>query len=153
MQAIILAAGMGKRLKQLTQNNTKCMVKVNGVPLINRALGQLDQLGLSRIILVVGYEREKLIRHIDGLDVSTPIEYVENPIYDKTNNIYSLYLRYFSPEDIHVYSVDECFIDVTPYLALYGKTPRQALDDLLVEAEQFQQEIDNIARKAAKETT
>ena len=72
MQAIILAAGMGKRLKQLTQNNTKCMVKVNGVPLINRALGQLDQLGLSRIILVVGYEREKLIQHIDSLDVSTP---------------------------------------------------------------------------------
>ena len=68
------------------------MGKVHGVPLINRALGQLDQLGLSRIILVVGYEREKLIQHIDSLDVSTPIEYVENPIYDKTNNIYSLFL-------------------------------------------------------------
>ena len=40
-------------------------------------------------------------------------------------DIYSLYLRYFSPDDIHVYSVDECFIDVTPYLALYGKTPRE----------------------------
>ncbi len=40
-------------------------------------------------------------------------------------DIYGLYLRYFSPEDIHVYSVDECFIDVTPYLNLYGKTPRE----------------------------
>ncbi len=42
MQAIILAAGMGKRLKELTQDNTKCMVKVDGISLIERALGQLD---------------------------------------------------------------------------------------------------------------
>ena len=56
MQAIILAAGMGKRLKQLTQNNTKCMVKVNGVPLINRTLNQLEQRNLSRIVIVTGYE-------------------------------------------------------------------------------------------------
>ena len=40
MQAIILAAGMGRRLKELTQNNTKCMVKVNGVTLIDRMLHQ-----------------------------------------------------------------------------------------------------------------
>ena len=39
MQAIILAAGMGKRLKDLTKNNTKCMVKVNGEALIDRTLG------------------------------------------------------------------------------------------------------------------
>jgi len=56
MQAIILAAGMGKRLKELTAGNTKCMVKVNGVTLIERALGILDKKGLSRIVIVVGYE-------------------------------------------------------------------------------------------------
>ena len=39
--------------------------------------------------------------------------------------IYAIYLRYLSPDDIHVYSIDECFIDITPYLELYGKTPRQ----------------------------
>ena len=43
MQAIILAAGMGKRLKELTQNNTKCMVKVNGVTLIDRMLHQIEK--------------------------------------------------------------------------------------------------------------
>ena len=127
MQAIILAAGMGKRLKQLTQNNTKCMVKVNGVPLINRALGQLDQLGLSRIILVVGYEREKLIRHIDGLDVSTPIEYVENPIYDKTNNIYSLFLarKYLLEEDTLLLESDIIFDDSV--LRCLVEDPRDSL--------------------------
>lgn len=46
-------------------------------------------------------------------------------------NIYARYLRYFSPEDIHVYSVDEVFIDVTPYLALYGKTPRELAVELI----------------------
>ena len=73
MQAIILAAGMGKRLKQLTRDNTKCMVKVNGVPLINRTLGQLDRLNLTRIIIVTGYEGQKLRDHIASLDVKTPI--------------------------------------------------------------------------------
>lgn len=43
MQAIILAAGMGKRLKELTQNNTKCMVKVNGVTMIDRMLHQIEK--------------------------------------------------------------------------------------------------------------
>ena len=60
MQAIILAAGMGKRLKELTQNNTKCMVRVNGVTLIERMLKQLDELDLKRIVLVIGYQGKKL---------------------------------------------------------------------------------------------
>ena len=60
MQAIILAAGMGKRLKELTQNNTKCMVKVNGVTLIDRMLHQIEDLGLSRIVIVVGYKGKEL---------------------------------------------------------------------------------------------
>ena len=61
MQAIILAAGMGKRLQELTQNNTKCMVKVNGTTLIDRMLHQIEALSLNRIIIVVGYEGQKLI--------------------------------------------------------------------------------------------
>ena len=92
MQAIILAAGMGKRLKALTADNTKCMVKVNGVTLIERALAQLDELGLSRIVIVDGYQSEKLRDYVGTLDVKTPIEWRLNPFYDKTNNIYSLSL-------------------------------------------------------------
>ena len=92
MQAIILAAGMGKRLKELTQNNTKCMVKVNGVTLIDRMLHQIEKQNLSRIIVVVGYKGEELIDYINTLGIRTPIEFINNPIYDKTNNIYSLAL-------------------------------------------------------------
>ena len=76
MQAMILAAGMGKRLKQLTQNNTKCMVKVNGVPMINRTLSQLERCSLSRIVILVGYEGKKLMEHIITLDIKTPVVYV-----------------------------------------------------------------------------
>jgi histidinol-phosphate/aromatic aminotransferase/cobyric acid decarboxylase-like protein/choline kinase len=92
MQAIILAAGMGKRLKELTKDNTKCMVKVNGVALVDRLLHQLERKHLSRIVIVIGYEGQKLIDYIDTLGISTPITYVNNDIYDKTNNIYSLAL-------------------------------------------------------------
>ena len=93
MQAIILAAGMGKRLGDLTRNNTKCMVKVNGVPLIDRALTQqLSRLDLSRVILVIGYEGDKLRAHVGESYKGLKITYIENPVYDKTNNIYSLSL-------------------------------------------------------------
>ena len=92
MQAIILAAGMGKRLKELTKDNTKCMVEVNGVSLIKRLLNQLEQYSLTRIVVVVGYRGDKLKEYIATLGITTPIQYVENPIYDRTNNIYSLYL-------------------------------------------------------------
>ena len=56
MQAVILAAGMGKRLGELTKGNTKCMVEVNGVALIDRALNQLARLGLGRGILPLFYQ-------------------------------------------------------------------------------------------------
>lgn len=92
MQAVILAAGMGKRLKELTKDNTKCMIRVNGVTLIERMLRQIEKRHLSRIVVVVGYEGQKLMEYISELGIQTPIVYVENSIYDKTNNIYSLAL-------------------------------------------------------------
>ena len=92
MQAIILAAGMGKRLGQLTRENTKCMVEVGGVRLVERVLRILDKKGLSRIIMVVGYQYENLMTFVNKLDISTPIEFIINDVYDKTNNIFSLAL-------------------------------------------------------------
>ena len=89
---------MGRRLGELTKENTKCMVPVNGVRLIDRLLGQLSQLSLNRIIIVVGYKGKELRDYIESAYLSpltshhSPlnIEFAENPIYDKTNNIYSL---------------------------------------------------------------
>ena len=93
MQAIILAAGMGRRLGEYTKDNTKCMLPVNGIRLIDRLLSQLSNLELNRVVIVVGYKGQNLINYIGNrYDEQLKIEYVENPIYDKTNNIYSLAL-------------------------------------------------------------
>ena len=91
MQAIILAAGMGRRLGDYTKDNTKCMVPVNGVRLIDRLLGQLAKQDLQRVIIVVGYKGKELREYIGNrYDNQIKIEFAENPVYDKTNNIYSL---------------------------------------------------------------
>ena len=132
MQAMILAAGMGKRLKELTNNNTKCMVEVNGETLIKRMLSQLDQLGLTKIIMVVGYKAEPLLQYISTLSINTKIEYVENEIFNKTNNIYSLFLarHYLLEEDTLLLESDLIFEssilkkivdDPYPSLALVAK--------------------------------
>ena len=92
MQAIILAAGMGKRLGEFTANNTKCMVEVNGICLIDRMLNQLIQFNLSRIVIVIGYEGNNLRRYLSSKYPNFPLVFIENSVYDKTNNIYSLWL-------------------------------------------------------------
>ena len=93
MQAIILAAGMGRRLGEYTKDNTKCMLPVNGVRLIDRLLTKLCKLELNRVVIVIGYQGQNLIDYIGNrYDRQLKIEYIENPIYDKTNNIYSLAL-------------------------------------------------------------
>ncbi|MBQ3165600.1 MAG: aminotransferase class I/II-fold pyridoxal phosphate-dependent enzyme [Lachnospiraceae bacterium] len=131
MQAIILAAGMGKRLKELTSEATKCMVKVNGVAMIDRMMGHLDKLGLSRIVVVVGYEGQKLMDYIDALGVSTPIVYVDNNVYNKTNNIYSLYLAkdYLVQEDTILLESDLVFEEAVLHRLINHPYPSLVLVD------------------------
>jgi choline kinase len=68
MQAIILAAGMGKRLGHLTSNNTKCMVEVNNRTLIERMLLHLQTLGLKLIIIVIGYQGQNLRNYVGEIN-------------------------------------------------------------------------------------
>ena len=131
MQAIILAAGMGKRLKELTKTNTKCMVKVNGITLIERMLRQIEKHLLSRIVIVIGYEGQKLVDFINTLNIKTPIVYVTNPIYDKTNNIYSLALakEWLCKEDTLLFESDLIFEDAVLDLLLSDSRDTLALVD------------------------
>lgn len=92
MRAIILAAGMGKRLGKYTRDGTKCMVEVNGKALVDHALEAIEAAGIKDVTIVVGYRKEKLVAHLEGRHPGLSIEYVANDIYDKTNNIYSLWL-------------------------------------------------------------
>ena len=82
---------MGRRLGDYTKDNTKCMVPVNGVRLIDRLLGQLAKQKLQRVVIVVGYKGKELREYIGNrYDGQLNIEFAENPVFDKTNNIYSL---------------------------------------------------------------
>jgi histidinol-phosphate/aromatic aminotransferase/cobyric acid decarboxylase-like protein/choline kinase len=92
MQAIILAAGMGNRLGKYTKNNTKCMLPINDKTLAERALDALNEAGIRKCIFVVGYKKENVISFLGNKYKNVEIIYVSNDIYDKTNNIYSLYL-------------------------------------------------------------
>jgi histidinol-phosphate/aromatic aminotransferase/cobyric acid decarboxylase-like protein/GTP:adenosylcobinamide-phosphate guanylyltransferase len=83
---------MGKRLGEYTKDNTKCMLEVNGVRLIDRTLSILHDAGVSKVVLVVGYQREHVKEYLGNDYQGTPIEYIDNPVYDRTNNIYSLFL-------------------------------------------------------------
>jgi len=130
MQAIILAAGMGRRLREFTKENTKCMVPVNGTRMIDRMLSQLTKLNLSRIVLVVGYEGLKLIDYIDGRYTDKiKIEYVNNAIYYKTNNIYSLGLvkQQLQEDDTLLLESDLVFDDKMLELIVNNPYPNLAL--------------------------
>lgn len=130
MQAIILAAGMGRRLGELTKDNTKCMVPVNGVRLIDRLLNQLSNIELKRVVIVVGYEGDKLKEYIgDRYSNKLKIEYVENPIYNKTNNIYSLALakQQMQEDDTILLESDLIFDDKLLSLLIEDPYPNLAL--------------------------
>lgn len=92
MQGLMLAAGMGKRLGKYTKGNTKCMLNVAGKTLIERAVDALKNVGINRLVMVVGYKSENLKKFINENIKDMEIVFIDNPDYDKSNNIYSLYL-------------------------------------------------------------
>lgn len=129
MQAIILAAGMGRRLGELTEGNTKCMLEVNGERLIDRVVRKLSTLELNRIVIVAGYERSNLIDYIKSTYPELDIEFVENPVYDRTNNIYSLWLArdYLMSDDTLLLESDLIFEDSVIDCAIESPYPNLAL--------------------------
>lgn len=131
MQAIILAAGMGKRLGEYTQYNTKCMLEVNGIRLIDRALAALKEVKVTKVVLVVGYKGQNVKDYVGEYYQDIPIEYVENPIYDKTNNIYSLYLAkdYMLAEDTLLLESDIIFNPSVIKKLVENEYPNLALVD------------------------
>ena len=162
MQAIILAAGMGRRLGELTKNNTKCMVEVNGVKLIDRVLTYLSHLDLKRIVIVVGYQAKNLKDYVDSQYHNLNIEYVDNPIYDKTNNIYSLALAKdkFKEDDtlllesdlIYEESMLRLLVDnQQPDLALVAKYEKW-MDGTMVTIDDERNILNFISKKEFKQT-
>jgi len=110
MQAIILAAGIGKRLRPYTDRTPKCLVPVNGIPIIVNSLDRLAEQKVSRVVIVIGYLGNLVVDWIGHEWKGMKIEYVQNDLYATTNNIYSLWLaRRFLNKDTVLLECDVYF--------------------------------------------
>ncbi len=92
MIGVILAAGMAKRLRPLTDSKPKCLLEVGGRTLLERTLCAMQQAGISQFVVVTGYLsemiRDFITTHFPGLDVT----FIHNADYEHNNNIFSLWL-------------------------------------------------------------
>jgi len=116
MQIMILAAGMGKRLGKYTREHTKCMVEVNGTTLLDHSLQAFYRLkqdgsSINKIIMVIGYQGDKIRTYLGKSYKGIPVEYVDNKDYAKTNNIYSLWMarKYLADDDTLLLESDLIF--------------------------------------------
>ncbi|WP_404987657.1 aminotransferase class I/II-fold pyridoxal phosphate-dependent enzyme [Clostridium culturomicium] len=113
MQALMLAAGMGKRLGKYTKGSAKCMVEVAGEKLVDRVIEAVEQAGIERFIIVTGHAGEELRSYIEEKFKDSSIEFVfvHNSNYDKSNNIYSLYMakEYLEQDDTILLESDLIF--------------------------------------------
>ena len=89
-EAIILAAGMGTRLKPLTVEKHKCLTEVNGVPILENALKILEETGCKRVVLVVGYLKGQIMEKVGKNFGRMQVLYAENDIFSSTNTSFSL---------------------------------------------------------------
>lgn len=91
-RAVILAAGMGSRLRPLTDLRPKPLVEVRGVPILHNALRNLAAIGVRETTLVVGYRHETIEQHCGNSFAGMRIDYVESDVFDRTGSAYSLWL-------------------------------------------------------------
>ena len=111
MQALILAAGMGRRLGNITADKTKAMVEVNGKTLIERTLEAILGAGIKRVVVITGHGADGLQTFVNTFQDRLEIVFVHNPLYETTNNIYSLWLarEYLEADDTILLESDLIF--------------------------------------------
>lgn len=110
MKAIILAAGIGSRLRPITDEKPKALVNVNSKPIIYYTLKSLMQNGIDEVILCVGYKATYLVNFCESNFPEINFTFVENKIYEDTNNMYSLYLAKEHLEgDVFIMNADVMF--------------------------------------------
>ena len=90
--ACLLAAGTGSRLQPLTHSIPKCLTEISGRPILERLISCLREQGFKRLVVVVGHLEQCILKFLDDCAGDLVIEYVRNPLYRTTNNIYSLWL-------------------------------------------------------------
>ena len=91
-EALLLAAGMGTRLQPLTLDSPKCLTMVGGIPILERLVNNLREQRIHRLVVVIGHMGGFIKNFLRKFAQDIQIEYIVNPDYRTTNNIYSLWL-------------------------------------------------------------
>lgn len=97
--ALLLAAGMGYRLRPITNDAPKCLTEVNGTTILERLVRCLQLNGIDRLVVVVGHMEDSIRNFFEESSTSLKVEFVLNPDYLTTNNIYSFWLAHESLHD------------------------------------------------------
>ncbi len=90
--AVLLAAGIGSRLYPLTQNAPKCLTIFNGVSILERMTSSLNLHGFKRLVVVTGHLENHIRDYLGNQAGDIKIDYIFSPLYETTNNIYSLWM-------------------------------------------------------------
>lgn len=129
MNAIILAAGIGTRLRPITLETPKSLIEVNGIPLIERQIEFLKEKGIQDINVVTGY----LAHKFDYLKEKYNVNLVHNEKYNEYNNIYTMYLVKDLLSDTYVIDADnyihENFLKENPGKSMYFSTFKSGFDN------------------------
>ncbi len=92
MKGVILAAGISSRLRPLTNSKPKCLLEIGNKTILGRTIECLEKNGISEVIVVTGYYEDQIIQHFKRSAPDIKTKFIFNDIYDKSNNIYSLWL-------------------------------------------------------------
>jgi len=124
MKAVILAAGQGTRIRSVHGEHPKCLIEVDHTTILDHQLDALSMVGINDVAIVVGYEKEQIIAHVNARTLLSPrIRFIENPAFAITNNIYSLWraLEWVCGDSFIVLNADVIFnpeildVAVRPY--------------------------------------
>ena len=92
MKALILNSGLGHRMGMLTSEHPKCMTEISHKnTILSRQLRQIAEAGIKEVVMTTGYYDQVLIDYCNFLNLPLKFTFVNNPIYDTTNYIYSIY--------------------------------------------------------------
>ena len=133
MKAVILAAGQGTRIREIHGHHPKCLIRVDGWTILDHQLEALRAAGICEVGIVVGYEKEQIMRHVGSIyhDGYQRISFLENPAFATTNNMYSLWSarEWVGPDSFMCLNADVIFNQRVLVSALTSTAPISMIVD------------------------
>ena len=148
MKAIILAAGVSRRLLPLTAVTPKCLIDINGKSLLDHQLSILKSYGINDLVIVVGYKKELIVEAIESHWTEMNVTFIENTVYDNTNTLHSLWLaKEHLLDDFLYFNADVlCHRDVVGRLLKSSHSSCLAIDLKNCDEEEVKVLLDNNER-------